>query len=308
MGENPSLPIGNLNMADPTPANDTGPELALETGETAVKERGAKRRRLRRILLKLCLALTLLAPVLFMVAALGAKIGLWGWEFGLGTLTAKLGPLVLILGCVVALLSLLAAILVKPRKGIVIAVIGLLVPLLAFAKLGQTQSTVATLPFIHDVTTDTQDPPIFGKVVLAERAATKGVNTADYKGKMAPVTNRDGTKTKTLVAALQTKAYPQIRPIIINETQEVAFGEALATAKSMGWKIKEEDLAAGRIDATDTTFWYGFKDDITIRLRKSEGGGTLVDVRSLSRVGGSDLGKNAKRIEAFLTVMSYEGP
>ena len=74
----------------------------------------------------------------------------------------------------------------------------------------------------------------------------------------------------------------------------------MATAKSMGWTIKEENLAEGRIDATDTTFWYGFDDDITIRIRDGKGGGTIIDVRSLSRIGGSDLGKNAERVSAFL--------
>ena len=290
-------------MADLTPANDIGPEGA-EPAATAVKEPGAKRRKIRGVLLKISLALTILGPLIFIIGALGAKVGLWGWPFGLLTLSRNVGPIILILGLIVAALAMVFTFIVQPRKGIVIAAIGLLVPLVGLGKLKHTQSTVAKLPFIHDVTTDTQDPPIFGKIVLAERAATKGVNTADYKGKMAPVKNRDGSETKTLVAALQTKAYPQIRPIIINETQEVAFGEALTTAKAMGWKIKEEDLAAGRIDATDTTFWYGFKDDITIRLRDSEGGGTLVDVRSLSRVGGSDLGKNAARIEAFLERLS----
>jgi len=291
-------------MADLTPANDIGPELDGEAVQTAVKEPGAKRRKFRRILLKLSLALTILGPLIFIIAALGAKIGLWGWPFGLLTLSRNVGPNILILGLIVAALAMVSAFIVQPRKGIVIAVIGLVVPLVGLGKLMHTQSTVAKLPFIHDVTTDTQDPPIFGKVVLAERAATKGVNTADYKGKMAPVKNRDSSETKTLVAALQTKAYPQIRPIIINETQEVAFARARAAAKSMGWKIKEEDQESGRIDATDTTFWYGFEDDVTIRLRKSEGGGTLVDVRSLSRVGGSDLGKNAARIEAFLESLS----
>jgi len=291
-------------MADLKPANDMGPESIAEAAKTAVKEPGAKRRKLRGILLKLSLALTILGPFIFIIAALGAKLGLWGWPFGLLTLSTKVGPMVLILGLVVAVLAMLSAFLVKPRKGVIIAVIGLLVPVLAFAKLGHARSTVAKLPFIHDITTDTQNPPVFGEVVLAERAATKGVNTADYKGKMAPVTNDDGSKTETLVAALQTKAYPQIRPVIINETPEDAFSKALETAKSMGWTIKEEDQATGRIDATDTTFWYGFKDDVAIRLRKSEGGGTLVDVRSLSRVGGSDLGKNAARIEAFLDSLS----
>ena len=287
-------------MAEPIAANDTGPEGSAPI----VKEKGAKRRKLRAVLLKLSLALTILAPLIFIVAALGVKVGLWGWPFGLLTLSRDVGPIVLISGLIVAVLAMVSAFIVQPRKGIVIAAIGLLVPIMGLGKLGQTKSTVEKLPFIHDVTTDTQDPPIFGEVVLAERAATKGVNTADYKGKMAPVTNKDGTKTQTLVAALQTKAYPQIRPLIINETEEAAFSRALETAKSMGWKIKEADQESGRIDATDSTFWYGFEDDITIRLRKSEGGGTLVDVRSLSRVGGSDLGKNAARIEAFLESLS----
>jgi uncharacterized protein (DUF1499 family) len=278
-------------MADLTPANDVGP---------AVKVPGTKRRKLRRILLKLSLALTIIGPLIFIMAALGAKLGLWSWQFGLGTLTRQVGPLVLMVGAGVALISLIAAIIVQPRKGIVIAAIGLLVPGLAFAKLKQTTATVAKLPFIHDVTTDTQNPPVFGSVIMAERAATDGVNTADYIGKKAPVRAADGTRSEKLVSVLQTKAYPEIRPLVLTDAQDVVFGKAIATAKAMGWVIKDEAADKGRIDATDTTFWYGFEDDITIRLRPSEGGGTIVDVRSLSRVGGSDLGKNAARVGEFL--------
>lgn len=277
-------------MADLTPANDVGPD---------VKVPGAKRRRVRNILLKISLALTIIGPLIFVVAALGAKLGLWGWQFGLLILSFKIGPLVLLIGAVISFLALLAAVLVNPRKGIVIAVIGLVVPGLAFGKLMQTKGKAASLPFIHDVTTDTQNPPAFGDFITKEREV-ENANSADYIGKKAPVTAADGTKSEKLVSALQTKAYPAIRPLVLNEPKDVVFGEALATAKSMGWDIKEEDLDAGRIDATDTTFWYGFEDDITIRLRPSEGGGTIVDVRSLSRVGGSDLGKNAARVGAFL--------
>jgi len=268
--------------------------------QSSVRASGHKRQLFRQILLKLSLALTLLAPLLFVSAALGVKLGLWGWKFGLSTLTAKAGPLVLILGLMTALMALLAVFLIKPRKGMVIAVVGLLVPLLGFGKLAKTRSTVAKLPFIHDVTTDTQDPPVFGEIIMAERAAIKDVNTADYKGKMAPIKHRDGTDGEALVSALQTQAYPAVRPLILNEPKEVVFKDILTTVKSMGWEIKEREAQQGRIDATETSFWYGFEDDITIRLRASEGGGTIVDVRSLSRVGGSDLGENAKRINAFL--------
>ena len=282
-------------MAKLTPANDA---------DAPVKLTGMKRLALRRLLLKLSLALTIIGPMLFIIAALGVKLGLWSWQFGLGTLSTKVGPLVLMIGAVVAILALLSAVLIKPRKGIVIAVIGLLIPALAFGKLVKTKSTVAKLPFIHDITTDTQNPPDFGKVVMTERAAVEGVNTADYIGKKAPSKSADGTPSEKLVSALQTKAYPEIRPLILSESKDVVFGEALATAKAMGWSIKREELSTGLIDATDTTFWYGFQDDITIRLRASEGGGTIVDVRSLSRVGGSDLGKNAARVGEFLERLS----
>lgn len=278
-------------MADLTPANDI---------ETPTKVTGARRAVIRKWLLRLSIALTILAPLTFIIAALGAKLGLWGWQFGLGTLSLKIGPLALMLGGVVSILALLAAIFIKPRKGIAIAVVGVLVPILALARLGQMKSTVEKLPFIHDVTTDTQNPPEFGKAVMTERAAVEGVNTADYIGKKAPARNADGETEQKLVSALQTQAYPEIRPVILSDAKDVVFGKALATAKSMGWKIKEEDVATSRIDATDSTFWYGFEDDVTIRLRVSEGGGTIVDVRSLSRVGGSDLGKNAARVGEFL--------
>ena len=99
-----------------------------------------------------------------------------------------------------------------------------------------------------------------------------------------------------------------MRPLILEAAPETAFGSALTAAKSMGWAIKSENASGssdgGTIEATATSFWYGFEDDIAIRIRPSEGGGSIVDVRSVSRVGGSDLGANAKRVGAFLEKLS----
>jgi len=274
-----------------TAANDAGPSANLV---------GEKRRRLRRWLHKITWVVAILAPLTFLVAAIGYKLGLFSLGLSLRTLTFKVGPLLLAVSLVLGVLSLLSAWIVKPKQGFIAAAVAMLIPILGIAKIGQTKSVSETLPYIHDITTDTQEPPVFGDIIMTERAAVKGVNTADYIGKRAPSKTADGKNVEELVSVLQTKSYPQIRPLVMGEAKEVVFGKALATAKSMGWKIKDEDLAAGRIDATETTFWYGFEDDITIRLRKSEGGGIIVDVRSLSRVGGSDLGKNAERVGAFL--------
>ena len=92
--------------------------------------------------------------------------------------------------------------------------------------------------------------------------------------------------------------------MILSQPAEAAFEQAKAAAEDMGWKIKSEDKNAGLIEATATSLWYGFKDDIVIRLRAGEGGGTVVDLRSVSRVGMSDMGANAARIRAFLRKMS----
>jgi uncharacterized protein (DUF1499 family) len=88
-------------------------------------------------------------------------------------------------------------------------------------------------------------------------------------------------------------------------SRPAAFEHALATVHKMGWDLVAADAAAGRIEATDTTFWFGFKDDVVIRLRPADEG-SRVDVRSLSRVGGGDVGTNAKRIRTYLDALRVE--
>jgi len=78
-----------------------------------------------------------------------------------------------------------------------------------------------------------------------------------------------------------------------------AFTAAVQTAEALGWEVVAADPVAGRLEATDTTFWFGFKDDIVVRIR-SQPDGSRVDVRSVSRVGRSDVGTNARRIREFL--------
>jgi uncharacterized protein (DUF1499 family) len=80
------------------------------------------------------------------------------------------------------------------------------------------------------------------------------------------------------------------------------FKRAEATARAMGWEIVAAEPGEGRIEATDTTMWFGFKDDIVIRI-VPEGEGSRLDIRSMSRVGKSDLGKNADRIRKFLAAL-----
>lgn len=134
-------------------------------------------------------------------------------------------------------------------------------------------------PAIHDITTDISDPPRF-----VEAFQHVALGRTDYGGEE--------------LAKQQREAYPDIAPIMVTESPDEAFNLALEVARDMGWKVTAADAREQRIEATDTTFWFGFVDDIVIRIR-TEGVGSRIDVRSLSRVGVGDLGANASRIRRY---------
>jgi uncharacterized protein (DUF1499 family) len=139
----------------------------------------------------------------------------------------------------------------------------------------------AGLPRIHDITTDLDDPPRFEAVLPARRGAA---NPPEHPG--------------AEVVAQQRQAYPEIAPILLAEPPAEAFERCLALVRDLGWELAGADPARGRIEATDTTFWFGFRDDVVVRVQP-EGYGSRVDVRSKSRVGKSDVGANAARIRGF---------
>ena len=141
---------------------------------------------------------------------------------------------------------------------------------------------VGGAPPIHDITTDTNDPPLFVDI-LPLRAGAR--NSAVYGGSQ--------------VAALQQAAYPDIAPVDLMIAPAAAFAKALATANAMGWALVATDSSSGRIEATATTRVFRFRDDVVIRIRPRDGGSRL-DIRSVSRLGGRDLGKNASRIRKFI--------
>lgn len=145
-----------------------------------------------------------------------------------------------------------------------------------------------TLPPIHDISTDLSDPPAF-VAVLPLRANAE--NPAAYGG--------------AEIAAAQRAAYPDIQPLTLSAPTALAYARALAAARRSGWHIVAADQPSGRIEATATTPWFGFKDDVVVRIMPSAGG-SRIDVRSLSRVGSSDAGANAKRIRRYLAAVRSE--
>lgn len=137
-------------------------------------------------------------------------------------------------------------------------------------------------PPIHDITTDTEDPPEFDAILELRHQAA---NPAKYPG--------DET------AAQQKAFYHSLETVSTPLSYEEAYRRALETARSMPWTLVSESEEKGKIEAYHKLPWYGFIDDIVIRVRET-GDGTEIDVRSKSRVGRSDLGVNARRITEYL--------
>lgn len=229
--------------------------------------------------------ITWIVPLLALIAVLlllisGPGVHLHWWRFPTGFVFLKWAAWV---GLAAAALGLLMLIVPATRRGrvtwlVVSIIIGLGIAWVPWHWLQRARS----VPAIHDITTDTTNPPQFVAVLPLRKAAP---NSAIYGG--------------AKVAAKQHAAYPDIKPAVLAMPPARAFKRALAAARSMGWNIDAAVPADGRIEATATTAWFGFKDDIVIRVR-AHGSGSVVDVRSESRVGTSDIGTNARRVRKYL--------
>lgn len=217
------------------------------------------------------------------VSGLGYRSKVWSLHVGLRMF--GYGGWVVVAGTLLCLIGLAVA-----RTGRVFAGVGLIVGLLGTITYGRWMRAAKQAVPIHDITTDLDDPPAF-VAILPLRA--NAPNPAAYGGPD--------------VAAQQRAGYPDIAPLVVGTDPAQEFHAAHLAAQQMGWKIVSVDSAAGRIEATATTVWFGFKDDVVVRLTPATTGGTRVDVRSVSRVGGSDIGTNAARIRRYLAAVQRQG-
>jgi uncharacterized protein (DUF1499 family) len=231
--------------------------------------------------------LAVLSGLAELLAGFGTNWGWWNFPFGFKVLTGGAfgGLLAAVLCFIGALLVLRHGI----RNGLLLGVLGFVIGLVVVGIPANWMLSARRLPMIHDITTDTQNPPKFVAALPLRKSA---LNPPEYGG--------------PAVAAQQVKAYPDIRPLVLKISPNTAFEKALGATRRMGWQIIDTDQGQGRIEASATTFWFGFVDDVVIRITPVNSG-SRIDVRSESRVGKSDIGTNAKRIRIFLKEMLAGG-
>lgn len=229
------------------------------------------------ILLRLLPWIALAIALAVAVSGFGARFGFWDFRVGFTILRVAAYA-----GLAVAAIALVAFVVPKTRAGRALRLaLAFVIALAAAAPPLYWLHLARTVPPINDITTDTEHPPAF--VAIAPLRAGSPVPAA-YPG--------------AATAEAQRAGYPDLRTIVLDRPRAAAFEAAAATARAMGWQIIATDPAGGRIEATATTSWFGFRDDIMIRVT-GDSERSRVDIRSVSRVGRSDLGANARRIREF---------
>jgi len=255
----------------------------------AERNGGDRERRARRAgtLTVIALALAVLALLGVLLAGPSHRLGLLGarWALGLFGLAGLLG----VAAAVVAAWGMGLAFMAGAWRGVAGSALAFVVALAAAGPLLAMVRAAASVPLIHDITTDTESPPQW-VALKAARAASE--NGTAYGG--------------AEVSLRQKQAYRDVAPLLLTLPPDKAFARAEAAARALGWRIVAATPAEGRLEATETTRWFGFTDDIVVRVRPTSSG-SRVDVRSASRVGRSDLGVNARRVRAFLAEVAKTG-
>ncbi len=261
------------------------------------------------------LALSVFSVLWFAIAAVGTKLGLWTWQFGLGQMTIGWGPMLLMAAAGISVLAVIVSLIKAPRKqAFMLAFAALLISGLAFGRVAAFGAGAARLPPLHDIQTDWSEPIRPSDALAVEREATGALNPVEddpviidgansrWPGmggrRVAEVQEAAEFDPETHKSPKQTP-YPKIAPLVTDASPDAAYVAALGAVEARGWNVVLADPDDGLIDATEESFWFGFTDDIMIRVR-SEGEGSRIDVRSTSRVGLSDLGANAKRVRNLL--------
>ena len=222
-----------------------------------------------------------MAIIMLLIGPLGTKFGIWPFNIGLmlmagAAVLAAIGFIGGLWGYMIARSKGYAP--DKPLCGL-----AALLSAVVLGVFGSQFLTATSVPPIHNISTDLTNPPEFSAIVALREA---GTNPLEYDAeKLAP---------------LQSEAYPDVTSLTTDLDRSASLARAASVLEDMGLEIVAADPEGQIVEATYTSFWFGFKDDVVVRVQPA-GAGSEIDVRSVSRVGQSDLGANAKRITEFLT-------
>lgn len=232
-----------------------------------------------------------------LIAGIGSGMGMWHFRAGFTVLryafyAAAAGGVLALIGIVIGLARRTG-----PGK---LDLVALVAALLFSAYLLQLVATARSVPAIHDVATNLDDLPAFTKLEV------RPDNLENVPDEGRPELARMDPESRW--KAVHARAYGDLRTLRVPTEVAETTDLAARLVRSRGWTIASVDRNAGIVEGTATSFFFRFKDDFVVRVRpdRQRTGGSLVDMRSISRVGGSDVGMNAKRIRNFLAELKAQ--
>ncbi|WP_201593592.1 DUF1499 domain-containing protein [Psychrobacter sp. Pi2-51] len=223
---------------------------------------------------------SLVSLIAFLLVALPGPL----YKYGVVDLgTAFMGFKFGVFAGITALILLVSQMIFK-RKTVTLGstVTALLLSAIAIAMPLSMMNKGKSVPPIHDISTDLINPPKFEAIAPLRADAP---NPVEYAGAEAAEQQRD--------------AYPDLKTLSYTQSQSELVKATEQAVNNLGWELVNRDANKGIVEATDSTMWFSFKDDVVVRVTDN-GSERLLDIRSKSRVGGSDLGKNSERIHDFI--------
>ncbi|NNC53406.1 MAG: DUF1499 domain-containing protein [Erythrobacter sp.] len=265
--------------------------------EAAFAENNKKPLVWRKSLPKWSLWVSLAVLAWFAIAVFGPKIGLIGWRTGLGFMIMQSGLILIGIAAVFALVALLFAFLKTPRGPWWKAAIALAIPVTLFMGLLTMRAQAEAVPPIHDVSTDLRNPPTFSAQTMALREELGANPINDYGIPLGQLEMWAGSEDADLKAKnhadIIAAEYENLQPVIIGgATDDQAFDAIVAAMGEIGLQNVHRVEGSNTVEGVAETFAFGFKDDVVARVEDGQ-----IDLRSVSRVGVSDLGYNAARLE-----------
>lgn len=252
-----------------------------------------------RVYLTAALILAFLPIVVIAIGAVGTKLHWWSWKAGFvavmvrGPMGIGWAPALTALAIVVALVGLIISIWAGLWRRSLTALVVAILTMGVFILMG---GAAKKAPPIHDVATDWSEPMMFSDQVMKMRGAEANPVAPDAVLASGPM---KGQK----ISDINARTCPGAKPVMMAKPPAGAYAAAKKALTGDGLKIVTDDPAAGRLEAVATSFWYGFRDDVLVRV-KAEGAGSRIDMRSVSRVGVSDLGQNCKRVTRLAGAMA----
>ncbi|NJM51261.1 MAG: DUF1499 domain-containing protein [Sphingomonadales bacterium] len=236
----------------------------------------------------LILTLALGAALWGLVGPVGSGLGLWGFGFAISGMFWSFWV------CIAAIILGVLFIFLRKRAGKERRPLLWLAMLIALIYAGWLASLAGKAePRIHDISTDLADPPAFQALPL------RADNLDNVPG--AEDEGMRGLNPQQRWTKIHQVAYSDIRTVRIAQPVGEVMAKAKRLAEARGWDIASFIPEQGRMEATETSTLFRFKDDIVLRVRPTQDGKeSIIDMRSVSRVGQSDLGINAKRVRSFL--------